>query len=257
METPAQQLLGLLDLDEIINAYLLQHQMPQSKYNRISSIAIRGWRLFYRDATGYPQTVTLPVQANNTAVLPAGALNKISVGVLNNRGEITSLVYDQLLGTGQLESAGRMGQTTVQTEITGEDILFSLQDSQNIGYVGYYGYGQFGSGAQPVIGYYNIDWQHRVMVFNFGQLQFSSVEFTFLGLPDCNGIYLIHPFFEEAMIAYINWQDSIGNIKKGDRDRNKRDFDIQFANARRSVTPFDVSDMYNVWRQGNRLAIKS
>lgn len=254
-----EQLLGLIDLDEIIVGYLLQHQMPQSKYNRISSIAIRGWRLFYRDSTGAPITTTLPVQANNTAVLPAGALNKISCGVLNNRGEIASLTYDPLLGLNNSTNPKRLSQPTEELMINNEDLIFSLQDSQNIGYIGYYGFAQFGIGSQPVVGFYNIDWANRVMVFNFGQLQFSSVEFTYLGLPDCDGTYLIHPFFQEALIAYINWQDSVGNPRKskGERQLNEHDFNVQYKNARKAMAPFDPSDIYNNVRQSTRLSPKS
>lgn len=229
--------------------------MPQSKYRRIYSIAIRGWRLFYRDSTGFPKEVTLPVLANGTSVLPTDAMNCMSVSVLNQRGERASLVYDQLLAITQVESNARESQPTDELLATGENVLFSLQDTGNYG-LGYGGFGQYGIGAQPVIGYYNIDWAQRVIIYNFHFCQ-TEVIFGYLGMVDVDGDYAIHPFFQEALIAYINWMDSVGNIKKPNRAENKRDFDIQYSNARRAMNPFDVSQQYNVVRAGDRLSPKS
>lgn len=244
----------MITLDEIVQSYLDLHQMPDSKYRRIFNIAIRGYRLFHRDSTGFPQTQTLTVLANGTAVLPVNALNKIAVGVLNNRGELASLTYDPLLSLFDAENSSRKQQTTVDTLIDNEQYVVEFQELQG-GLVPLYGYGQYGVGSSGTIGFYNIDWEQRVMIFNFGFCQ-PTIEFVYLGLPCEDGNYLIHPFFQEALIAWINWQDSIGNVKRGDRQLNKRDFDIQYANARKAMAPFDPSDIYNSYRQSIRLSPK-
>ena len=246
----------LITLDEIVNSFLDQHQMPQSKYRRIYNIAIRGLRLIFRDSTGIPKDVTLPVLGNNTSVLPTDAMNNLGVSVLNQRGEKASLVYDPLLSLTDVESSARTSQPTQHVLADDNDLLFSLQDSQNLGYVGYYGFGQYGIGAQPVLGYYNIDWASRVIVYNFGFKQ-TEVIFSYLGLVDADGEYSIHPFFEEALIAYINWQDAVGNVKKLYREINKRDWDIAYLNARKSMQTFNPSDIYNVMRASNRLSPKT
>jgi hypothetical protein len=257
METP--NLIASITLDEIVSQYLDQHQMPQSKYRRIYSIAIRGYRLMYRDSTGFPQQVSLPILANQTSVLPTNLMSIISVGVLNQRGEVASLVYDPLLAIVNAESPTRTNQPTDQTLATDLDVLFSLQDAGNLGYVGYGQFGQYGVGSQPVIGFYNIDWENRVMLYNFQNTQTDNVLVQYLGLPCDNGEYLIHPFFSEALIAYINWMDSVGNPRKskGERQLNKQDFDIQYRNARFAMSPFDPSDAYNQWRQQQRIAPKT
>ncbi len=244
----------MISLDEIVQGYLDQFGRPDAQYRRIYNIAIRGFRLFYRDSTGYPSTVELEVLANGTAVLPVNALNRISVGVLNNKGEKASLVYDPLLSLFDSTNPERTQQATVETLITNEEFVLGFQSLQN-GTVPNYGYGQYGVGAQAPIGFYNIDWESRVMIFNFGFNQ-PTVLFEYLGLPYENGTYLLHPFFQEALIAYVAWQDSVGS-KKGDRDRNKRDFDIAYRNARFAMNPLDPSDIYNQFRQTMRLAVKT
>lgn len=246
-----------LTLDEITNWFLDQFNLPQSQFDRISRLAIRGYRLFYRDSTGMPQTITLTVQANGTAVLPVNALNKISVGVLNNRGELASLTYDPLLSSFDATSSTRQQQTAYETLITNEELVVGIQELQ-AGLVPLLGYGQFGVGGTGTIGFYNIDWKQRVMTFNFG-FRLPTVEFVYLGLPCEDGNYLIHPFFQEALIAWMTWQDMIGkrNVGVGDKQLAKRNFDVQYDNARKSMSPCDPSDVYNLYRRNMRLAVKS
>jgi hypothetical protein len=255
----SENLIASITLDEIVNQYLDQHQMPQSKYRRIYSIAIRGYRLMYRDSTGFPQQVSLPILANQTSVLPTNLMSIISVGVLNQRGEVASLTYDPLLAIYDSTNPNRLNQPTQETLATDLDVLFSLQDAGNLGYVGYGQFGQYGVGSQPVIGFYNIDWQNRVMLYNFQNVQPNNVYVQYLGLPCEDGEYVIHPFFTEALVAYINWQDSVGNPRKskGERQLNKHDFDVEYRNARFASTPFDPSQMFNQFRQEQRIAPKT
>lgn len=254
-----ETIIASITLDEIVSQYLDQHQMPQSKYRRIYSIAIRGYRLFYRDSTGFPQQVSLPIQANQSSVLPTNLMSIISVGVLNQRGEVASLVYDPLLAIYDSTNPNRQQQPTQETLATDLDVLFSLQDAGNLGYVGYGQFGQYGVGSQPVIGFYNVEWQNRVLIYNFQNVQPNNVLVEYLGLPCENGEYLLHPFFSEALIAYINWMDSVGNPRKskGERQMNERDFNVQYRNARFAMAPFDPSDVYNQWRQQQRLSPKT
>lgn len=249
-----------VSLDEIVNGYIDQHGLSQSQYRRLYGIAIRGFRVFERDSLGIPITTPLEVLGNNTAVLPVGALNKISVGVLNQRGEITSLTYDPLLSTYDSTSPDRLDQPVDHTLVDNTDLLFSLQDNINIGYPDG-GYGQFGQGSTGTIGFYNIDWKNRVMIFNFKHFCPTQVMFTYLGIPCEDGDYYIHPFFQEALIAYIWWQDKKklngGKTAFAEMNAAERDFNIQYRNARFAMTPFDPSDVINQYRQGVRLSPKA
>lgn len=246
----------MITLDEITEGYCLQHSIPESRYFLITQLGIRGLRLFHRDSTGFPQTATLTVLANGTAVLPVNAQNKISVGVLNNRGEIASLTYDPLLSMFDAENSLRTQQVTQDTLINNEQFIVESQELQG-GLVPLLGYGQYGVGSQPNIGFYNIDWEQRVMIFNFGFNQ-PTVQFVYLGLPCENGNYLIHPFFQEPLINYINWQRSVGNpkVSRGDKLDAKRDFDVSYRNARMAMAPLDPSDIYNQYRASIRLSPK-
>lgn len=245
-------------LDEITEGYCSQYQRPESQYFRITQIGIRGLRLFHRDSTGFQQTVNLTVLGNGTAVLPSNALNKISVGVLNNRGELAPLTYDPSLSLFDSTNPGRQNQPNVDTIINNEQFIIESQELQG-GLVPLWGYGQYGIGAQPNIGFYNIDWENRVMVFNFKFCQ-PTVQFVYLGLPCENGNYLVDPLFQEALISYIDWQDAKGRGKlrtgRNGKSPEEIDFDKQYMNARRSQIPFDPSDVYSQYRMSLRLSVK-
>jgi len=244
-------------LDEIVEGYCSQHRLPESAYFRITQLGVRGLRLFHRDSTGFPQTATLTVLGNGTAVLPTNAMTKIRVGVLNNRGEIASLTYDPILSLYDSTNPQRQNQPTDDLLITNEEFIVGFNEV-GAGLTPLYGYGQYGIGAQPNIGFYNIDWENRVMIFNFHFCQ-PTVQFEYLGLY-CgdNGNYLVDPLFYEALIGFIDWQEVKGNPKSSISERQlaKADFDLQYHNARKSQIPFDPSDCYNEFRQSLRLSVK-
>lgn len=250
---------ALLTLDETVEFFCDQHDyIPESRYDKVSRLAIRGFRLFHRDSTGIPKSVAIPVNANNTATLPIDCLTKIAIGVLNQRGEIASLTEDPLLALTQDESPQRLKQPTDHVLVDNTDIIFNFTEGLNTTYP-FLGYGQYGVGATGTIGFYRIDWGHRLILFNFGFKQ-TEIIFEYLAAPDCeDGNFMINAIYQEALIAFIAWQYSIGDKKSnsGERDRNKRDYDIAYANARRAAHPFDPSDVYNQYRQSVRLSPKA
>lgn len=246
-----------VSLDEIVIDYLDQYKRPDRDYRIIYGIAVRGLRLFYRDATGQPQTVDLTVLANNTAVLPIGALNRIKCGVLNNRGEIAPFTYDPDLSLFDSTNPQRTGQPTSDLLVNNQQFLVAATEFNN-GYLPGYGYEQLGIGSTPVLGFYNIDWANRVVVFNFGKMSYPTVQFVYLGLPCCNnGDYFVHPFFQEALISWIDWQvTKPKRLARKGKSAEENDFDIQYRNARMAMDPFSVSDQYNQWRASLRMAVK-
>lgn len=254
METP---LSPLISLDEISNGYLDQHQRPAGQYRRIYSMAIRGFRLFYRDSLGLPKSVTIPIQANGVAVLPTDFMSKIQIGVLSEKGEFASLVEDNNLSFTEATSNNRLDQTKYHTNVDNTDLILGFQDYNNGIYPGC-GYGQLGVGGSGLIGSYRIDYADRVIVLNF-HYKPTNLILEYLAMPTNDGEYSVHPFFQEALIAYIRWQDSIGNknIGIGQQRDNKAIFDMEYKNARRSISPFDPSDASNQYRQSMRLAVKS
>lgn len=78
-------------LDEIINQYLSQYRLPESAYDRIAQLAIRGRKELHLHSCGHPLTETKEVQSDKTITLSAGWLNLLSVGYRNSDGKLIYL----------------------------------------------------------------------------------------------------------------------------------------------------------------------
>lgn len=247
----------MITLDEITNFYLDQHQRPQSQYRRVSTIGIRGFGIFWRDSTGMSSTITLPVLANKTSVMPSDLQTIIQIGILNQKGEFASLTLDSNLSLGDSTNSGRTSQQVTDTVVTNEDIIFSYQDT--LLNVPSQSFELLGVGSTGVIGYYRPNWQSRAFVYDF-KFHPTEVILEYIGLPETNdGDYFVDDIFLEAMIAYIAWQDAVGNPKASRAERMdlKALFDMEYRNARISKDPINPSDLFNQFRRDVRGAVKS
>lgn len=247
----------MITLDEIINFYLDQHQRPQSQYRRVSTLGIRGFRLFWRDRTGLSSTVNLPVLANKTSVMPTDLQTIIQIGILNQKGEFASLTLDSNLSLGDSTNSGRTSQQVTDTLVTNEDVIFSYQDT--LLNVPSQTFELLGVGSTGVIGYYRPDWGSRTFVYDF-KFHPTQVILEYLGLPQTSGgEYYVDDIFLEAMIAYIAWQDAIGNPKASRAERMdlKSLFDMEYRNASIAKDPINPSELYNQFRRDMRLAPKA
>lgn len=78
-------------LDEVINQYLSQYRLPDSAYDRVAQLAIRGRKELHLHSCGKPTTVELEVLANKTAKLPCDLLNVLGVSIDNGESNFTIL----------------------------------------------------------------------------------------------------------------------------------------------------------------------
>lgn len=65
---------------------MLQNELPEGKYARIQSFAIRGFRFIHQQAVGLPKTAKLTVTANFMAKLPCDLLTKLKVYTIERGG---------------------------------------------------------------------------------------------------------------------------------------------------------------------------
>lgn len=78
-------------LDEVVNQYLSQFRLPDSAYDRVAQIAIRGRKELHLHSCGKPVTIELEVLANKTVKLPCDILNVLSVSIDNGDSNLTIL----------------------------------------------------------------------------------------------------------------------------------------------------------------------
>jgi len=237
-----------IKMDEIVNFYLDQYELPDSQYGRIHGLGVRGYRQVYLHATAAPQTVELEVLGNRTAPLPCDCINKISLGVLNSLGEIAPLTEDVSLGFGNGSSNARTTKTTPPLLVDNESGIFYDPDGNHLTP---FIFGQFGSGARSDLGFYRIDWKARQVVLDFN-FNYGSVWLEYLPVYSNDGVYDVSPFFLEAILAFIGWNDP--RRSPGERGESKGRWFNEFRIGRRSMHPLDLSQVFLQYARTTRQA---
>jgi hypothetical protein len=246
----------MLALDEIINGFLSEQDLPNSQFDRIQSIAIRGYRQLHYHSIGRPKQCELDVLPNKTSVLPCDLTNLLDIGVLNFKGELVSLTYDDKLGLYDSTNPQRTAQPIAPVILTNEDYLYTSPIA-NIDYPFFF-MRQYGTGSSSDLGFYKIDWKERVIIYNFG-FNYSEVTLSYLPIAGDDGVYYVDPLFQEALIGFITWRHMVGSRKytTNDREEAKAYYDNQLRIARRAQSPLNPSEIYNQFNRSTRLAPRS
>lgn len=241
-------MIGGIEMDEIVNFYLDAEESPDSLYGRIHGLGVRAYRQIHMHAQGEPLSVELEVLANKTAILPCDCLNKIGVGILNNHGEISPLTEDNNLGLGNSSSINRVDKGVSGLLVDNTSAIFYNPNGTNVGTMLT---GQYGSGARSDLGFFRIDWDQRLIIFDFN-FPYTSVWLEYLPVFSNDGTYIVNPFFVEAVLSFIEWKDKRRNAN--DRNAAKREFGNQIRIGRRSMKPFDPGQVFNQYYRTNRLS---
>src|SRR5688572_13363287 len=114
------QHLAYITLNSVVDDYLNESEQSVHKYFKTWQIAYRGLEQMGLDAFYRIQSVKLPVNANLTVTLPPNYMNWTKVGVLNGRGEIIPLNYNEKFTTYADLFPDRVEKTTDDTMLWGE-----------------------------------------------------------------------------------------------------------------------------------------
>lgn len=251
--------LSYITLDSVVNDYLLESEQSVSKYYKIWNLAFRGMENLGLDFFYNIKAVKLPINSNMTVTLPADYLQWTKVGVLNNRGEIIPLYYNDKLTTYADLWPNR-------TEVTQDDTLlccggWGLNTWCNYwngyAYVNIYG---VPSGA-PFVGDFKIDTVNGVILLN-ERFRYDYVMLEYMSSPKEGQEYYLPLQFREAMIAWLTWKDGKAKTIKshmqlGNNRDNKSDFYRERRNAIARWKPMRISELYQTHQEATRLTIRT
>jgi len=150
-------------LDSIVTDYMTEANLSNTSYFRIWHLAYRGMEDLGMDAFYQVKSVKLPINANLTVTLPPDYVNWSKVGVLNNRGDIIPLNYNDNLTTYADLLPDRLEKTqdaTLGTPIWGNAFWYNYWNGY--AYINIYG---VPSGA-PFVGSFKVDTQNGVILLN-------------------------------------------------------------------------------------------
>lgn len=243
-------------LDEVVTDFLDEAQLSNNQYSRIWHIAYRGFEDLGIDAFYQIKSVKLPINDNLTVTLPADFKNWSKVGVLNDRGEIIPLNFNDKLTKYQDLQPTRLEQTQDDT-LASWNYQYTWYNYWNgWGYTNIYGV----PSGQPFVGSFNIDNTNGVILLDEGY-RYDYLMLEYVASPTPGGEYYLPQQFREALISWIRWK-SVQSIPVKSRpeqssvEAKRRDYynDRRLAIAR--WKPIRVSEAYQSSQEFTRQTVR-
>lgn len=248
-----------ITLDSIILDYLNESEQSQRKYFKLFHIAFRGMEDLGIDFFYQIKAVKLPINSNLTVNIPSDYLNWTKVGILNNRGEIIPLYYNDKLTTYADLNPNRVSKTQDDSLLDWNDWGVNTWCNwwNGYSYVNIYG---VPSGA-PFVGNFKVDLANNVIILD---KSFASeyVMLEYVSSPKEGEEYYVPVQFREALVSWLRWKDIISipaktHVQNSSVGMRRRDYynDRRIAIAR--YKPTRLAEKYQASQEQTRLAIKS
>lgn len=249
---------GWIPIDEVIYAYIDEAELSEHKFFRLWHIGHRGVTELGLDFFYQIKSVKLPINSNLTVNLPADCQKWTKGGVLNDRGEIIPMGYNDKLTSYASQLPNRI-------EKTQDNTLYSWYNGQSPIWYNYWNGNSFGnmyglpSGA-PFVGSFKVDNVSGIILLD-ENFTFEYFMLEYIASPAEGDQIYIPIQFKEALISYLRWKDNIStNVKTHVSNANigmrRHDFfnDRRLAWAR--YRPFKLIEAYQWSQENTRLTVK-
>jgi hypothetical protein len=246
-------------LDSVINDYLNESEQGVHKYFKVWHLAFRGFENLGIDAFYRIKTLKLAVADNFTVQLPQDYINWSKVGVLNDRGEIIPLNYNNKLTHYAAFSDDRLSKTQDNTLL--DDNL------QNGGWYWYnywngYSYQNIYGvpSGSPFVGSFKVDTANGLILLD-ESFQYDYLMLEYVASPQEGQEYYLPFQFREALIAWLWWKDKRAITVNRGQVGVSRDLRNDFYNERRKAIaqwrPIRIYEGYQASQEFTRLAIRT
>lgn len=253
------QRLAYISLDSVITDYMTEAELSIHKYFKLWNLAFRGLEQLGLDFFYRIQSVKLPVNSNFTVTLPADYLQWTKVGILNDRGEIIPLYYNNNLTA----YADLLPDRLTKTQDNQADVLDG--GSANT-WVNYWNGGAYTNiygvpSGEPFVGSFKVDTENGVILLN-ENFNKDYLMLEYVCSPVQGNEYYLPVQFREALIAWLAWKDiqNMPSSRKGNLG-DKRDRRHEFFNERKNAIarwkPSRIMEKYQASQEMTRAAIKT
>lgn len=160
------------------------------------------------DVTAQPETFRILLNGNKTANFPSGCISWTKIGILNEKGEVSTLRINNALTTFKDTNPNRL------TQLTGDindavPIILNAPFYTNYYYDGIY-QPLFGVGGGLIqYGSCRVDEANRVVILD-EDFKYDHIIFECIVAPEKNGDYKVPIVTQEAIIAFIKWKGKQG-----------------------------------------------
>lgn len=260
----AAQSRQFITLDSIINDYINESEKSNHQYAKLWHLAYRGMEDLGVDFFYAIRSVKLPILGNKTVQLPNDCLRYTKIGVLNSRGEIVPLIYNNKL-TFYADAMPNRQEKTIDN-----NFLLWNQCISTAPFYGF-GYGAYGnnSGYTPIYGVpsgapyqgsFNIDEANGIVLFD-EHFNWEYVMIEYVSSPQEGDACTVPFHFREAIINWLWWKDNkVLSVKRGQpgiQSQLRHDYFESRRKANGTYRPWYLDQAYQVSLEATRMAVKS
>ena len=196
---------ALVPLKQLVSMALDEENRSEGDFDRCWIFAFRCLVDLMFDVTAQPETFRVPVNGNKTANFPSGCISWTKIGILDDKGQVSTLKINNGLTTLKDTNPNRLTQLTTDVN-DAIPIILNAPFYVNYYYDGIY-QPLFGVGGGLVqYGSCRVDEENRVVILD-EDFKYNQIIFECIVSPEKNGDYRVPLACQEAVIAFIRWKD--------------------------------------------------
>lgn len=195
-------------LKTIVSYTLDETEQSIGSFDRYWVLAFRALVDMLFDVTAQPETFRVPLNGNKTANFPSGCVLWTKIGILNDKGEISTLRINNALTTFKDTNPNRLSQLTPDIN-DAVPVILNAPFYVNYYYDGIY-QPLFGIGGGLIqYGSCRVDDTNRVVILD-EDFKYDHIMFECIVAPEKNGDYTVPIIAQEAIISFIKWKANKG-----------------------------------------------
>lgn len=249
-----------MKLDDLVRQYMIYRgNETEANYERYYNAAVRGLRDLRFDVSGTPIVKEIVLDNNGSADLPLDFVRYIKVGLINEYGELIS--YGENPSLALQQNTNDCGEPTTWASQLPSTDYGNLNEERYGGFqtthTNHHGenIGRFyGVKSRVQIGEFKIDTERNKLQVS-SQTSRRSVILEYMSDIDKSGNdYVVHPFLEDAVIAYIEWKTNQfkKSVGMGEKQALKFDYYNEKRNALSRFSSKDISILMQYARKGTQ-----
>jgi len=195
-------------LKQIVSMALDECNKSEGDFDLFWILAFRALVDLLFDISAEPITARLPVGGNKTVPLPGDCISWIKIGILNEKGEVSTLRINNALTTFKDNNPDRISALT--SDITdGIPLLLNQPFYLNYYYDGVY-QPLFGVGGGLIqYGSCRVDEANNIIILD-EDFKYNQIIVEYISSPEKNGDYTVPTGCLEAVISFIKWKNKLG-----------------------------------------------
>lgn len=238
-----------IKLRDVVLMYSEAAKQSASTFLRLWRICFRGFQQMGLNSMWQSKDISIVVNANKTATLPDDFIQWVKIGNFNDVGELQVLKVNENLTNFKDTSSNRLGDIVSEVGSLTTNLLYDnftgleLETGDN-----YYNRQNFSVGSRLLtVGECSVDIANRVILLNT-DFPYAHVILKYISAPEQDGDYQIPIQFQEAMIAWLYWQEiqympAINKGSSSQKQQAAQNFSNQLKLARKMYKPIRVQDI--------------